>query len=438
MNIQLIQPEKSKGYCSNSRTGCYLPLGLISIATYTQKEFPDAEIEVFDGELITNKQIIDKLKSSSVVGIETKTPNYASALEIAKAAKEMGSKVIFGGVYASAIPQTIMEHRADIVDHIVVGFGEKPFVEILKGNSQKIIYNQQASFDQLPTPDRASFVDIENYVSNFRKEHPTWNPRGTNIFTHMGCKYKCLFCSRQGPKGTTCFRSQQKIWEEVTSLVNEHNIDYIVDFSDAITQNLRWLKKLVEVKPPEIKPLFHVFSTAADINKKTLRLLGKLNVRHIFIGIETGDPLLARRVMKGENFSPKTSLKAARSAAEAGMSITPSFVLGLPGETEESLESTYRLAEKIKEISDFEEIFCSALIPFPGSIAFKQLKLKHKLDSDLLDAEELKRLWAESFCKADYETIIDYSEKILELGKYTITIRGQGSRQKTRNINPIQ
>ena len=158
LEIQLIQPEKSPGYTNNSRTGCYVPLGLLSIATYTKQQLPDTNIEVLDGELITNKEIIEQLKPNAVIGIDTKTPNYASAVEIARVAKEMGSKVVFGGVYASAIPEKIDLYRQDIVNHVVVGFGERPFVDIIKGRDDRVIHNSEPNFDELPIPDR-SFID---------------------------------------------------------------------------------------------------------------------------------------------------------------------------------------------------------------------------------------------------------------------------------------
>ena len=260
-------------------------------------------------------------------------------------------------------------------------------------------------------------IEALPYIKNFHKEHPTWNARAANIFTHMGCKYKCIFCSRQGPKHGVYLRNPKQVWDEVTDLVQKHKINYIVDFSDAITQKIEWLREFIRLKPEDINPTFHVFSTAEDINEETIGLLKRINVRHIFIGAESGDRELAAKIMKGKHFSPDVTLNAIKLLTAANISITPSFVLGLPGETEETLEHTYNLAKKIHEITNFEEIFCSALIPFPGSIAFNKLK------TDSFDPEELKQLWIKEFCNADYETIMSYVDKILALGKYTITIK---------------
>ena len=72
----------------------------------------------------------------------------------------------------------------------------------------------------------------------------------------------------------------------------------------------------------------------------------------------------------------------------------------------------------------FEEVFCSALIPFPGSRAFDLLKDRvKKPDTDVFDPEELKKSWVKEFCNVGYNTINFYVDKILNLGDYTITIR---------------
>jgi len=423
LNVQLIQAPKSKGYVDNSRTGCYFPLGLISIGTYLKETIPKAEVELFDGELMTTKQIVQRLKPNSLLGIDTKTPTYSSAIEIAKKAKQLGCKVVFGGVYASAIPEIIAKNRKDIVDHVVVGFGEKIFADIINGNQEKIIYNYQPDFNEIPLPNRSAFTNPEDYFNNFQREHPTWGSRGTNIFTHIGCINKCIFCSRQGPKKKVYYKDPNKIWDEITYLVKNYGIDYIVDFSDNINQNLSWLERLAQTKPNHISPAFHVFSTAVGINEKSLGILKRLNAKHLFVGVETGDHELSKYVNKGKYFSPESSLKAVELATKYGFNITPSFVLGLPEESEKSLRNTYDMAKKISEISGFEEIFCSALIPFPGSVAFEMLRRKHNLETDVLDPEELKKLWIKTFCGIDYKTIMEYANRILDLGKYKITIK---------------
>ncbi|MFC1696894.1 B12-binding domain-containing radical SAM protein [Nanoarchaeota archaeon] len=421
--IYLIQPPRNEGYHSNSRTACYPPLGLALMATFIKIELPKLQVKVLDGELLSIDEIIKTVQPNSIVGLDTKLLNYKSAIQIAKVVKDKGCKLIVGGVFASKMYKEIEKYRSNIIDHIVVGFGEYPFVNIIKGNEKnKIVFNLNPNFNNLPIPDR-NHVDMETYINNFYEQHPTWSKRGTHMFTHMGCLDNCYFCSRQGPKSGAYYRNPKFIWQEVRELVERYNIDYIVDFSDGITQNLKWLEELVESKPNDLNPSFHVFSKVDKINLKSIELLNKLNVKHIFVGIETGDPILAKNLGKGVNYSPFDAINAVKQIIRASFTLTPSFVLGLLGENEESLEKTYQLAKLIQEVSEFEEIFCSTLIPFPGSGAFNMLKLKYNLDSDLLDSEQLSKLWVQLYCGVGFKTICSYRDKILDLGKYKITIK---------------
>ncbi len=394
------------------------------MATYIHHECPSVKVEILDGELISHRDIIRRM-DADIIGINSNTVTYHQALAIAEEAKRQGSKVVLGGVHASAIPDLILRKRSGIIDSVVVGYGEKPMVDIINGNKSQLIINERPVFNELPCADR-SLIDLERYIDLFRINHPTWDYRATHIFTNVGCRWRaesnggCVFCSRSGPIPVR--KSPKKIWEEIRQLVESHEIDYVVDFSDSILQDTDWLLGLVEAKPGDINVRWHTFARIDQINKNSLKLIKALPCVHMFVGFESGDDTLYRHARKGGG-SPSESIKIAKLLHEHDIQLTPSYVLGLPGETERSLRRTLEHAQIVKEISGFEELFCCQLIPFPGSLSFARLKKEVKLDSDLFDVEQLKRLWAETFCNVDFHTMTEYLNAILALGTYTITIR---------------
>jgi len=420
--VQLIQPTTGP-YRSNSRTGSYVPLGLVSIASYVKKKCPHTDIEIIDGEFVSHEDIIQKL-DGDIIGITANTVTYPQAIELAAIAKESGAKVVLGGVYASAIPDLIWKSRKGIIDHLVVGYGEKPMVDIIKGKNSQLITNHEPPLDIVPYPDR-SFVDLNEYIDTFKANHPTWPFRATNIFTNIGCEWKakskggCIFCSRSGQD--PAYRNPRYVWQEIQELVEEYDIDYIVDFSDSTLQNLDKFTELVESKPRDLNPQWHIFARMDEINPHTLDLVKKLPCNHIFVGIESGNPdsYGAAGKMSG---SPSKSLELAKLLRDYEIELTPSYVIGLPGENERSLQNTLEHAYRLHEITGFEEIFCCQLIPFPGSTAFDMLREKENIDSDVLDVEDLKKVWAENFCDADFQLMRECCDKVLELGKYKITI----------------
>lgn len=422
MKVQLIQPTTGE-YRSNSRSGSYPPLGLVSIATFIKQECPFVDVEVIDGELMPEAEIIERL-DGDIVALNSTTVTYPQAIKIAAIAKERGSKVVLGGVYASALPELILNKRDKIIDTLMVGYGEKPLVDIINGNNKKLVINHKPEFNVLPYPDR-SFINLESYINVFQLNHPTWNYRATNIFTNVGCDWReksnggCIFCSRSGL--ITMCREPKNIWKEIRELVEDYQIDYIVDFSDSIFQNKAWINEVVRTKPKDLNPQWHVFARADEINRNTLELVKKLPCKHIFMGIESGDISRYKTARKGGG-SPSESICAAKLLREFNIGLTPSYVIGLPGENEESLQKTLEHARRLHEITGFEEIFCCQLIPFPGSVSFNMLKNKVSFDSDIIDIEYLKKMWADYFCPIDFQLMEEYTHKILGLGKYKITI----------------
>lgn len=433
MYIQLIQAPRNAGYSPNSRTACYAPIGLISIATYCREKFPAANIEVLDGELMLLSEIVNQLQPGSFVGIETKLHNYSSALAIAEAAKRIGCAVILGGVYASSIFDAILQNRSALIDYIIVGYGELAFVDVINGElglrkkQPRIVFHPHPDFDVLPLPDRRTFIDLQVYIGNFKDKHPNWSRHtATNIITLQGCTNKCVFCARQTPGiGVIYWRNPKSIWKEVQILNYEYGVDYVVAFDDQIATDYEWLSEVAQSKPSGMaEVIWHVFSNAENITSQSLAFFQKLPVRHVFIGIETGDSGLARTVGKGNGFSPKRCLEAVRLLAGAGIQITPSFVLGLPGETVSTLQRTLDFAERIRGIAPFEEVFAACLIPFPGSPAFRMLVSKciDLKDQDVLDGEKLTTMWFKQFCDVEYKQAREFCERILSLAPYRITL----------------
>ncbi|MBI3952605.1 MAG: B12-binding domain-containing radical SAM protein [Candidatus Doudnabacteria bacterium] len=434
MKVQLVVPAL-EGFKYTRKSGCP-PLGIASIASYL-KRHADADVEILDGEMIAdNKTIVSRISSGALVGVLTKTPNYPGAVRIAEGAKANGCTVVFGGVYASNMAQAIMQHRHTVVDFVVRGFGEKPMLRILEmirsGQQfpeKRILLEPAPCFDEMGWPSRGWF-DMEQYIANFAADRPSWNlAHGTNLFTHMGCVHKCDFCSRMGPLGGGVYwREPKNIWAEVRELVSSYGIDYVLDFSDTLTQNRRWLQALVEARPYDLEHIrWHVFATAKRI-PDSIELLKLLNVAHVFVGVETGDELISQNVLKGRRFSPQLVRNGISLLVEAGIRVTPSFVYGLRGETPASMERTFRFAQELVALAGAEEVFASELIPWPGAPAWETVR-QFFGGTDLLEVEALKEVWLREVVHLSPVHAREYVNNTLALAKYPISVQGKEDKQ---------
>jgi len=431
--IQLIAPPMSDKYYGVSRSKAYPPLGLLSIATYLKKEIPSVEIEILDGEILSLSEIETKVKGN-VVGIGVNILNYQNALKLAKIAKENGATVVFGGAHATALADAILQNR-NYVDAVVLGEGEGAFTDIVKGRPFYKINNlayrdgnninknplKLLNLNLLPFPDRG-FVNQEIYFQNFRSQRP-WSPfkKPALIYSQKGCVWRmrtggCLFCGRMDTKWRA--RNPKRIWEEIYQLVRDYGIDYINDVSASITGNKEWLKEFCKSKPADINPAIEVYACAHEINEEVINIFTRLNVYKVFIGIESGNNTILKKI--GKPPLSQYHLKVVSALAEKGIKVTIGVVIGIIGETEETVAQTVNHTKKLVEIGNVETISCSILVPVPGSPAYKKLlqnetTMKKYINRDDLDAIELEEDWLNSFCFIDYKTAQEAVEDILKL-----------------------
>lgn len=431
--IQLINAPLSEDYYEISRSGVYPPLNLISLATYLQYYMPSLEIEILDGDILSQEEILSRI-NADIVGISPKILTYKNSLEIAKAAKGKGAVVIMGGAHATALKEAILKNR-EYIDAIVEGDGEKAFLEIVKGMDWRRIRNlsyrenalirtnhmEELNLNDLPIQDNG-FIDLNLYFTNFNKKflHTHFN-KAISIYSRKGCSWQtknggCIFCRKFDSRLRV--RKSELVWHEIQSLVKGYEIDFVWDVSDNFTSSKSWLKQFVGVKPKRISPNFLVYGRSDEINEEIAQLLQKLNCYEVLVGVESGDDGMLRKANKG--VTVKANLNAAKILKRYGIYLYPSFVLGLPGETKITAQKTLKLGEQLVEIGNVYQLACSTLIPLPQSTSFElilnhpNLSKKYK-NQDLIPVEELRQDWVKYFCKVEYEYLEEIIGKILDL-----------------------
>ena len=144
----------------------------------------------------------------------------------------------------------------------------------------------------------------------------------------------------------------------------------------------------------------------------------ELNVEEVFLGIESGDDRLLRKAFKGQ--TRERSYRALKLLNDHKVKFFPSFVLGLPGESKESLNNTYELCKDISELGGLDRISSTILKPIPGSPAYTKVIDETSFGKDLkkmddVDLMFLERYWIDRFTDVSYDTVIAYKNRIDEL-----------------------
>jgi anaerobic magnesium-protoporphyrin IX monomethyl ester cyclase len=428
----LVVPAPLDNTVPVSRAMFFPPLNLLSVATFAKKELGDVDVMIWDGN-ITPEDEIRIRPEADVVGFSPTILSYESCLRLAEHAKANGSEVVFGGSHASSLGSRVLEANT-FVDYVVEGDGELPFTALLTGGSPVeipgLIFRtpngirrnspQRVPLDNYPFPDRG-LLDRAGYVQRFQEKYLK---RGFHvpdlIYSQKDCAWAaktggCVFCARIDREYRA--RSPEKVWEEILWLHNTHGTDYIWDVTGSFIGNREWVSAFHAARPKDPCVALEVYGRANEVVASGIvKMLTDIGVHKVFIGAESGD----RQNLKSSRkcTTPETNLLAVKLCAQHGISLSLGFVVGLPGETEESLERTLVHVRELTGEAEVETISCSVLLPAPGSRSFQMLAEHPQTASkyqvgDHWDLEEMQRDWLRLFTSVSYQCAVEVAERIL-------------------------
>lgn len=459
MRVFFCNPRNSQG-TTHSRKGMYVPLGILSISTVLKERFGDSiDITVHDEDVMNAD--LSLFKNYDLVGFYSTTFNYRTCVEYATLAKQRGAKTLLGGPHPSVLAENIM-HNRDCFDFVVKYEGEMPvlrLVECLLSKDDSKLYNvpnlvfkrngkvtssltsYENNLKDLPIPTR-DFVHFESYIENFKKIYPDkLSIRPGSIYSSKGCAWRdktggCSFCARleMGVK----FRDVHQIWEEIRMLRDKHRVNSIWDISDDNLNNRKWFKEFVESMPGDCRRelrngdlSFFIYSRVGFMLKEGIMdLLSALNVKEVFLGVESGDDTMLKNTMKGQ--SVNVIVRAVKTLGEHNIKYFPSFVLGLPGESRKSLDNTLQLCQRLVELGGLDRLGCTILQPIPGSPAFRKIIEESEFGGEVakmddLDLAHLERYWVNNFTDVDYATVVEYWSKINDTMKNLMVFGGRNN-----------
>ena len=169
---------------------------------------------------------------------------------------------------------------------------------------------------------------------------------------------------------------------EIERLVNEYHVREITFQDDTFNINHEWASdifyRIIEKRLND-KVIFRITSRVDEklVTKEFLDLARRAGVWFIFYGIESGSQYMLDRMKKG--VTVEEIKRAIKMTKEAGIYAYCSFIVGLPGETKETLRETERLISEIKPSGYDWEFAC----PFPGTEFFNEVTVNgHRLEVD--------------------------------------------------------
>lgn len=222
----------------------------------------------------------------------------------------------------------------------------------------------------------------------------------TNVFSSRGCPYHCVFCSGHD---TYQARDPENVADELEWLVKEYNLKNFYFFDDIFTINQKRTSAICKsIKKRGLKLQWTCGTRVDCVSEDLLKEMRAAGCWMVCYGIESGNQEILNKNYKG--FKLEQAEKAVKMAQKAGLAAYAMLVLGLPGETKETIEKTIKFIDKINP--DYAQ-YCTA-VPFPNTPFFDQYKkngwittfdwtLYNPLGSPVisskdLSSEELKKL----------------------------------------------
>src|SRR4051795_8096963 len=344
--------------------------------------------------LVENSKLIDapphrvgldavtaQARDFDLVVLHTSTPSFAADVKTIEALKSanpnlkaglIGAKVaVDAGGSLKAAPAVDFVARNEF-DFTIKDVAEGRDFGSIKGLSYRnrdgaIVHGEDRpvveDMDQLPfvTPVYQRDLTIENYFIGYLK-HPY-----ISFYTGRGCKSRCTFCLWPQTVGGHRYRTRsvghvvdeirwaQKAFPQVK--------EFFFD-DDTFTDNLPRAEAIAR----ELGKLGVTWSCNAKANvpRATLKILKDNGLRLLLVGYESGNQQILHNIKKG--MLVDVAKRFAKDCRELGIVTHGTFILGLPGETKETIEETIRFAIEINP----HTLQVSLAAPYPGTFLYKQ------------------------------------------------------------------
>jgi len=405
LKILLVHPlgyKKEAAEADVSRMATIMPpLGLAGIAAYLEREGIGAHIiDCYahpESDLAISRYLLEK--RPAFIGLSCTTSGFLDGVRIATMAKGIcpDIKAIFGGHHISAIGERIPEDFP-VVDYCVTGEGEVTLTELIKSRGenaasiQGLIYRDGqngasftghraniADLDALPFP---AYEKLEGYPGAYKLPIFSYpHTPNASCISSRGCPYACTYCDRSVFRKSFRYNSAEYVYEHLAYLKRHFGVRHINFYDDQFTFNRERIITLTNMMMERsLSMTFNCVVRAEHIDVDIIRQMKNAGCWMISLGIETGDEGLLACHRK--NADLKMLEEKICMIKQEGLRVKGLFMLGLPGETEESIKKSIKYFLSLP----IDDLNVTKFTPFPGSPLYQNI---HELGEFKEDWEKM-------------------------------------------------
>jgi len=398
--VVLVHPRGSNWLKGNkdivASANRVIPHGILSIAAWLEQE----GYEVFVHDCLGPKSPPDfqanvgeilKYKAD-LIGFSATTSSFTDAARMAAALKAVRPDMITvcGGVHCSALGASLLKDNPSF-DYLVKGEGELTLAELAFGKDpasikgivwrkgDQVVENSPRELipdlDMLPFP---AYEKLKGFPRGYNLPLFSYvNFPGASMVTSRGCLFQCSYCDRSVFKKGFRYNSAKYIYNHLKFLNHKFGVRHVNIYDDLFTTDENRIVELCDLLTN--KPIDIQFNCAIRVGyapDKLLKMLKDAGCLMVSLGIESADPELLKKHKAGVSVAEVKDTVARIQAA--GLRAKGLFMMGLPGETEDSIRRT----------SDFmislglDDMNMAKFTPFPGAPLWKTIGQEGEFKED--------------------------------------------------------
>jgi anaerobic magnesium-protoporphyrin IX monomethyl ester cyclase len=355
------------------------PLSLAYLAAALESDGFEVQILDFLVTRYRPEKLRQKLEEyrPQLIGVTCVTLNYYLASEMLEVCKTFDPSIVtvIGGPHVSFTPrETLLE--APWIDVVVMGEGDKTFIELVKavdGGGSLDSVAGIAFTDQgvlVKTEPRPLVEDIDTLPLPARHLIPLSRYRalGTpcTVITSRGCPYGCIFCSAHRMFGRRVrFRDPAIVVDEIERIQRDLGFQVINIVDDTFTVNHAHASQVCEeMLRRNLKLNWSAYARVDNMTEELVALMKRAGCQMVLFGVESADEQILKTIKKG--ITPDDVRRGVKIATDAGMRVYCSFIIGLPGESHDTIQKTISFSDEINRQYGVEYGF-HMLAPLPGT-----------------------------------------------------------------------
>jgi anaerobic magnesium-protoporphyrin IX monomethyl ester cyclase len=406
MKVCLINPPFTERFCRGARwqasskgTALWMPIWLIYCAGMVERAGHQIRLIDSPAKNQTRENLVKEVREfdPGLIVIYTATGSILNDLEITGLLKKACPRALTAltGPHVSVLAEDTLR-REPAVDYVVRREFDLPIVNMAdrldEGGSpddlESLSYLSEGQYIENPMAppmedlDQLPFsIEVVDKHLNIRDYHMDYllYPWIQTYFGR-GCHGRCIFClwpqTLMGRRYRQ--RSMDSIFAELAYIKRRapHVQELMID-DDTFTHGKERVEEFCERKLSEGYPINWTANARANLTDvNTLKLMKRAGCRALVVGYETGSREILKTIRKGVTLERMEAFAAA--AKQADIQVHGDFIIGLPGETKETIEETLQAALRLKPST----MQVSIAMPLPGTEFYDWLQKEGYLRSE--------------------------------------------------------